>query len=456
MRAKRSTFRIIATAEGDLRTAPGGASPAGLLISPRGFTMLITPYLSRRNVMARSPRAALASARAKRIVARLKRFAVEVPSWGFADTGTRFGKFTQDAAAIDLADKLADAGCVHRFTGITPTVAVHVLWDFPDGFDPAVMKLARTHGVRIGAVNPNVFQDQCYKHGSICNRDPAIRRRAVRHMLDSVAIGRQVRSRYLSLWFADGVNYPGQGDVRRRKRWAAAALRKVCAAMPRSMTMLLEYKPFEPATYFTDLFDWGSAQVLAKSAGPRAKVLVDTGHHLPGCNVEQIVAWLIDEGMLGGFHFNDRKFADDDLTVGSIDPYQAFRIFNEIVAFEHESGRDLDIAYMIDQSHNIKPKVQAMIQTVCRVQELFAKALCVDRRALAAAQDNEDTVAAEEVLRSAYTADVSGLLRAVRRKLKVPADPLAAFRKSGYEAAAAKDRAARRKALGISAQSTYA
>ncbi len=406
--------------------------------------------------MARSPIAAMSSARAARIVARLKRFTVEVPSWGFADTGTRFGKFTQDAAAIDLPDKLADAGCVHRFTGITPTVAVHVLWDFPDGFDPAVVKLARRHGVRIGSVAPNVFQDQCYKHGSITNRDASIRRRAVRHMIDSVAIGKAIGSRYLSLWFADGVNYPGQGDVRQRKNWAAAALKKAHAAMPRSMTMLVEYKPFEPGSYFTDLFDWGSAQILAKAAGARAKVLVDTGHHLPGCNVEQIVAWLIDEKMLGGFHFNDRKFADDDLTVGSIDPYQAFRIFNEIAAFEHESGRDLDIAYMIDQSHNIKPKVQAMVQTVCRVQELFAKALCVDRRALAAAQDSEDTVGAEEILRAAYTTDVTRLLRAVRRKLKVPADPLAAYRASGYEAAAAKDRAARRKALGISAQSTYA
>ncbi|KKK80824.1 hypothetical protein LCGC14_2819640, partial [marine sediment metagenome] len=274
--------------------------------------------------------------------------------------------------------------------------------------------------------------------------------------LDSVAIGQATGSEHLSLWLADGVNYPGQADIRQRKRWATAALKKVHAAMGRSMTMLIEYKPFEPATYFTDFFDWGSSYIFAKAAGPRAKVLVDTGHHLPGCNVEQIVAWLIDEKMLGGFHFNDRKYADDDLTVGSIDPYQAFRIFNEIVADEQETGKDLDIAYMIDQSHNIKPKVEAMVQTVCQVQELFAKALCVDRKALAEARASEDTVAAEEALRRAFNTDVGPLLRAVRRKLKVPADPLQAYRASGYAAAAAKDRAARRREMGLAATSSYA
>ena len=406
--------------------------------------------------MPRPSVAKLSAARVVQVVRRLKRFAVEVPTWGFADTGTRFGKFAQDAAAIDLADKLADAGAVHRFTGMTPTVAVHVLWDFPDGFDPAVVRLARRHGVRIGSVAPNVFQDQCYKYGSVCNRDAAIRRRAVGHMLDSVEIARRVKCRYLSLWFADGCNYPGAADIRQRKAWATAALKKVHARMPRNMTLLVEYKPFEPFTYFTDFFDWGSSYIYSKAAGPRAKVLVDTGHHLPGCNVEQIVAWLIDEKMLGGFHFNDRKYADDDLTVGSIDPYQAFRIFNEIAADEHRTGRDLDIAWMIDQSHNVKPKVQAMIQTVCRVQELFCKALCVDRRALASAQRREDTVAAEEVLMGAFTADVKPILRKVRKALGAPADPLRAFHASGYEQAAAKDRAARRKALGISSVSTYA
>jgi len=398
----------------------------------------------------------LSAAAADRIVARLLRFRIEVPSWGYADTGTRFGKFLQDAAAVDLEDKLADAGATHAYTGITPTVAVHVLWDFPGGYDPAVVRLAKRHGVRIGSINPNVFQDQCYKYGSVTNRSEKIRAQAVGHILDSIEIMRATRSKYLSLWFADGTNYPGQGDVRRRKAWATAALKKAHAALPRGKVMLVEYKPFEPGAYFTDFFDWGSSYVYAKAAGPRAKVLVDTGHHLHGTNVEQIVAWLIDEKMLGGFHFNDRKYADDDLTVGSIDPYQVFRIFNEIAAYEHETGKDLDIAYMIDQSHNIKPKVQAMIQTACTVQQLMAKALCVDRKALARAQAKEDTVGAEQVLRSAFDTDVGPLLRAVRKKLGVPADPLEAFRASGYEREAAKTRRAKRKALGLTGASTYA
>ncbi len=406
--------------------------------------------------MARNKTLSLSSAQEASIIQRLLRFKVEVPSWGFADTGTRFGKFLQPAAAVDLEDKLADAGMTHACTGMTPTVAVHVLWDFPHGFDPSVVALARQHGVRIGSINPNVFQDPCYKFGSITNRDAAIRRKALKHILDSVAIGRRCRSKYLSLWFADGTNYPGQADIVQRKNWAAAALQQVHRAMPAGMTMLVEYKPFEPAAYFTDFFDWGSAYIYAKAAGPRAQVLVDTGHHLPGCNIEQIVAWLIDEGMLGGFHFNDRKYADDDLMVGSIDPYQAFRIFNEIAAAEHRRGADLDIAYMIDQSHNIEPKVLAMIQTVVTVQALVAKALCVDRKTLAAAQKREDTLASQEILQKAFYSDVEPLLRQVRRELGCPADPVAAYRASGYEAKVAKARTAKRKALGIVAGSSYA
>jgi L-rhamnose isomerase / sugar isomerase len=406
--------------------------------------------------MARKRTLSLSSGQEQKAVARLSKLMIEVPSWGFANTGTRFGKFHQDAAAVDLEDKIADAGMVHKCTGAAPTVAVHVLWDFPNGFDPSVTRLARKHGVAIGAINPNLFQDQCYKHGSLTNRSASIRRRAVKHMVDSVEIGRAARSRHLSLWFADGVNYPGQADIRQRKHWAIAALKKVHAAMPKNMTMLVEYKPFEPASYFTDFFDWGSSYIFSKSAGPRAKVLVDIGHHLHGTNVEQIVAWLLDEKMLGGFHFNDRKYADDDLTMGSIDPYQCFRVFNEIAAYEADTGRIADIAYMIDQSHNIKPKIQASIQTVCRVQELFAKAMCVDRKALAEAQRSEDTVAAEEVLQGAFRMDVTPLLQSVRKKLKAPMDPLAAFRESGYEQAAAKDRIAKRDALGLSDAASYA
>jgi len=278
----------------------------------------------------------------------------------------------------------------------------------------------------------------------------------VKHILDSVEIARAAKSPYVTLWFADGANYPGQADIRQRKAYATAALKKAHKALPRGATMLVEYKPFEPASYFTDFFDWGSSYIFCKAAGPRAKVLVDTGHHLPGCNIEQIVAWLIDEKMLGGFHFNDRKYADDDLTVGAIDPYQMFRIFNEIASYEAQTGRDLDIAYMIDQSHNIKPKIQAMIQTVCTVQELFAKALCVDRAAVADAQAREDTVAAEQTLRAAFAANVAPMLKAVRKALGVPANPLAAFRASGYEQRIAAERKQKRLDLGIGGTSSYA
>ena len=374
---------------------------------------------------------------------RLDRFEIETPSWGYADTGTRFGKFLQAAAATTLDEKLADAAQVHRYTGCCPSVAVHVLWDFPEGVDPAVVvQKAEQLGVRIGAINPNVFQDQCYKYGSVCNRDPEIRRRAIAHMLDCIKIGRQTGSRYLSLWFADGTNYPGQAHIRRRKQWMTDALREVYSAMPENMTMLIEYKPFEPAFYHTDISDWGMSYVFAKQAGSRAKVLVDTGHHLPGCNIEHIVAFLVDEDMLGGFHFNDRKYADDDLTMGSIDPYQLFRILHEIVTAEHERGRDLGITYMVDQSHNLKPKIEAMIQTVMIAQEHFAKAMLVDQGALQQARDSDDLVVAENVLRAAYTTDVRPFLAEYRRERQLPADPLSAFRESGYAQRVAEERAA--------------
>jgi L-rhamnose isomerase/sugar isomerase len=378
--------------------------------------------------------------------ARLERFTIETPSWAYADTGTRFGKFLQDAAATTIEEKLADAAEVHRYTGCCPNVAVHVLWDFPGGCDPqAIARRAEELGVRIGAINPNVFQDQCYKWGSVANRDPAIRQRAMQHILDSIAIGHQVGSRVLSLWFADGTNYPGQASIRERKRWFQAALCEVHNALPADMSMLIEYKPFEPAFYHTDIADWGMAYVLAKHAGPRAKVLVDTGHHLPGANIEHIVAFLLDEQMLGGFHFNDRKYADDDLTMGSIDPYQLFRIFYEIAAAERAAGRDLDIAYMIDQSHNLKPKIEAMIQTVMTAQEHFAKALLVDHAALARAQRGEDLVLAENILRDAYLTDVRPLLAEWRQSRKLPPSPLQAFRESGYAERVAKERGPRKK-----------
>ncbi len=391
-------------------------------------------------------------------VAALDGFEIETPSWGYADTGTRFGKFFQDAAAIDTADKFADAGAVHAHTGCCPTVAVHVLWDFQPGEDPrTVARLARKHGVRIGSINPNVFQDQEYKLGSFGNPDPAVRDQALKHCLDCVEIGKAVRSKYLSLWFADGTNYPGQDDVRARKGRFLENLKATHRRLDKSQIMLVEYKPFEPAFYATDIADWGMSYILSKQTGPKAKVLVDTGHHYLAQNIEQIVAWLLDEQMLGGFHFNDRRYADDDLTLGSIDPYQIFRIFNEIhgYAADHRM-RYPDIAYMVDQSHNLKPKCEAMIQTVVTAQELYAKAALVNRARLKKAQETGNIVDAEECLKEAYRADVTPALEKWRKQRGLPLDPLAAFRKSGYSRKAAAERKKRRKELGIVQGASYA
>jgi len=381
-----------------------------------------------------------------KVFSSLDGFCIELPSWGFANTGTRFGKFQQAAAATSTEEKFSDAGQVHRFTGCCPTVAVHVLWDFPNGKASTkdVAAIAARHGVRIGSINPNVFQDQIYKYGSLGNPDPEIRRAAVRHILDCVEIATAVNSRDLSLWFADGSNYPGTANIRHRRQWFIEGLQEVHRQMQPGQRMLVEYKPFEPAFYHTDIADWGMSISLARHAGPQARVLVDTGHHYQAQNIEQIVAWLLAEDMLGGFHFNDRRYADDDLTLGSIDPYQVFRIFHEIAMFEWETGTRADIAYMIDQSHNLKEKTEEMIQTAVTAQELYAKAALVDHAALARHQAKAELVDAEECLKSAFFTDIKPLLAEWRKHKGIDPDPLAAYRASGYEAKVTAEREALR------------
>ncbi|MEO0587396.1 MAG: TIM barrel protein [Planctomycetota bacterium] len=371
-------------------------------------------------------------------LAALDTFKIELPSWGFADTGTRFGKFAQPAAASTTDEKLHDAGLVHRLTGACPTVAVHVLWDFDDPTDPAALSktqsAAEGHGVAIGSINPNVFQSQAYKLGSFCSPDAAAREEAMRHTLDCVKLGAALGCPSLSMWMADGTNYPGQDSIVRRKRALQGAFKQVHDAMAAEWpagTLLIEYKPFEPAFYHTDIADWGMAAAFCRHAGPNAKVLVDTGHHLPGCNIEHIVAFLLDEGLLGGFHFNDRKYADDDLTLGSIDPYAVFRIFDQIAQFTHDQGAAPEIAYMVDQSHNLKPKLEAMVQTVCEAQKQFLRAHLVDRKALADAQVKGDITAAETTLRAAFEIDVTAMLGDWRKAKGLPVDPLAELRHSG-------------------------
>jgi L-rhamnose isomerase/sugar isomerase len=361
----------------------------------------------------------------------LDAFAIELPSWGFANTGTRFGKFVQPEAATSTEEKFADAAQVHALTGASPTLALHVLWDLPHGLSDvtAIEALVRQYGIRAGSINPNLFQAQEYKFGSICNPSAEIRQMAVRHLVDSVEIARALGSRDISLWVSDGSNYPGAQSIRKRIDWLMEAMAATHAKLGADQRLLIEYKPFEPAFYHTDIADWGMALLLARHAGPQAYVLVDTGHHYQSQNIEQIVAWLLREGALGGFHFNDRRYADDDLTIGSIDPYQVFRIFHELLA---DAAGLQQTAFMIDQSHNIKGKMEAMVQTVCTAQELFAKAALIDREQLAVLQDQARTVEAEECLRTAFWHDVRPAIRAWRQSKGLPAEPLQALRESGY------------------------
>ncbi len=356
---------------------------------------------------------------------------IEIPSWGFANTGTRFGKFLQPEAAATIEEKFADAAQVHALTGATPTLALHVSWDLPAGIRDTsrILDLEAQHGIRAGSINPNLFEAQEYKYGSICNPDPGVRRLATDHLLESVAIAKVLRSRDVSLWLADGSNYPGTQSIRRRIDWMAQALAEVHESLSEDQRLLVEYKPFEPAFYHTDLADWGMSLLIAREAGPKACVLVDTGHHYASQNIEQIVVWLLREKMLAGFHFNDRRYADDDLTLGSIDPYQIFRIFHELLS---DAKAMETTAFMIDQSHNLKGKMEAMVQTVCTAQELFAKAALVDREQLAILQDECRLVEAEECLRAAFWYDVRPLVRAWRISRGIPEDPLEALRSSGY------------------------
>jgi L-rhamnose isomerase/sugar isomerase len=312
--------------------------------------------------------------------------------------------------------------------------------------------LADRYGVRPGSINPNLFQDQVYKYGSFGNPDRTVRSAALEHAKLSIEIARELRSRDISFWFTDGSNYPGTAHMRQRKLWFEECLRTTHGELSPGQRMLVEYKPFEPAFYHSDIADWAMALLLARAAGPQAKVLVDTGHHYSSQNIEQIVAWLLSENMLGGFHFNDRRYADDDLTMGSIDPYQVFRIFHEILLFEWETEGRADIAYMIDQSHNLKGKIEAMIQTVIMAQALFSKAALVDYERLAKAQRTSDLIRAESCLQDAFATDVRPAIREWRRAKGLPEDPMEAFLSSGYLERISAERAP----LNASSISSYA
>lgn len=361
---------------------------------------------------------------------RLKTLKIETPSWGYADSGTRFAIFKQKNAAKKVKEKIQDAAEVHKLTGICPSIALHIPWDITDDWD-ALLEYSLSLGIRPGAVNPNLFQDPDYKLGSLCHPDEKVRKKAINHVLECIDIAKTLKSKDISLWLADGTNYPGQDDMRERKHRLEESLKEIYKNLEKDMRILIEYKFFEPAFYHTDIADWGMTYNLCTKLGDKAMVLVDLGHHPLGTNIEQIVAYLLDEGKLGGFHFNNKKYADDDLTVGSINPYEFFLIFNELVSAK-DNGIKANITYMIDQCHNLKPKIEEMIQSVENIQKTYAKALIVDRESLKNYQQKNDIVMAEKMLNEAFETDVMPLLFKVREEMGLPLYPLEFFRNSGY------------------------
>jgi L-rhamnose isomerase / sugar isomerase len=363
---------------------------------------------------------------------------IELPSWAFGNTGTRFKVFAQAGVPRTPQEKIADAAQVHALTGVAPKVAIHIPWDKVDDY-AALAAVAADHGVGIGAVNANVFQDDAYMLGSVAHPDPAVRRKAVDHLLECIDIMDATGSADLKLWFADGTNYPGQDDIRGRQDRLAEALAEVYARLGAHQRLLLEYKLFEPSFYSTDVPDWGTSLLHCTALGPQAQVVVDTGHHAPGTNIEFIVAVLLRAGRLGGFDFNSRFYADDDLMVGAADPFQLFRILHEVVAAgAHEPAAG--IAFMLDQCHNIEPKVPAQIRSVLNVQEATAKALLIDAPALAAAQQAGDVLAANAAFMDAYNTDTRPLLAELRAEMGLDPDPIAAYHRSGYQEKIVADR----------------
>jgi L-rhamnose isomerase / sugar isomerase len=360
----------------------------------------------------------------------LKNHQIELPSWAFGNSGTRFKVFGQPGVPRTPFEKASDAAQVHAYTGVAPIMAVHIPWD-KTGDYAALAAYAADAGIRIGAVNANVFQDDDYKLGSVCHPDPRVRKKALAHLLECVDIMDATGSRDLKLWFADGTNYPGQDDISARQDRLAEALNAVYGRLGPGQRMLLEYKLFEPSFYTTDVPDWGTSLLHCQALGPQALVVVDTGHHAPGVNIEFIVALLLKAGKLGGFDFNSRFYADDDLMVGAADPFQLFRIMHEVVtagALAPAAG----VAFMLDQCHNIEPKIPAQIRSVMNVQEATAKALLVDAEALREAQLEGDVLGANAVLMDAYNTDVRPLLAELREEMGLAAAPVAAYLASGY------------------------
>jgi L-rhamnose isomerase/sugar isomerase len=378
------------------------------------------------------------------VIDRIQTFEVAVPSWALQTGGTRFGRFPIEGEPRNVYEKLEDVSVIHRLTRATPRVSLHIPWDEPDDVD-RLKSHADDLGLGFDAVNSNTFQDQegqehSYKFGSFSHTDPGVRQQAVEHNLHVVELGEALGSEAITIWLADGSNYPGQMHLRKSFDRVLRGLNEVYDALPVGWRLYTEHKPYEPAFYATVVQDWGSSLMLANRLGPQAQCLVDLGHHLPNANIELVVARLLTAGKLGGFHFNDSKYGDDDLTTGSIQPYQLFLVFNELVDAEEEALENFNPDYMIDQSHNVKDPIEAFLQTADQLQTAYAKAVLVDREALTEYQQANDVLRAEETLKQAYQTDVSPLVAEARRRQGGAIDPVTTFRNSGYRATTRQER----------------
>jgi L-rhamnose isomerase/sugar isomerase len=369
---------------------------------------------------------------------RLGELAIEVPSWAYGNSGTRFRVFGTPGTPRTVEEKIADAATVHRFTGLAPTVALHIPWDEVDDYG-ALAAYAKEHGVALGTINSNTFQDDDYKLGALTHTDPRVRQKAIDHHFACIEVMNQTGSQDLKIWLAEGTNYPGQGDMRARQDRLAEGLRTIYDRLSEDQRLVLEYKFFEPAFYHTDVPDWGTSYAHVAALGDRAKVCLDTGHHAPGTNIEFIVAQLLRLGKLGSFDFNSRFYADDDLIVGAADPFQLFRIMVEVIR-GGGFGADSDVALMLDQCHNIEDKIPGQIRSVLNVQEMTARALLLDTAALDEARSAGDVLLANEIFMDAFYTDVRGDLAAWREERDLPADPMRAYLASGYQQQIEADR----------------
>jgi L-rhamnose isomerase/sugar isomerase len=382
--------------------------------------------------------------RIEEITKAVANFRVAIPSWGVGTGGTRFGRFPGPGEPRNVAEKLDDCAVIHKLTGATPTVSVHIPWDRTDDY-PALRERAAALGLGFDAMNSNTFQDQAgqersYKYGSLTHTDAAVRAQAVAHNIDCIEAGKQLGSKALTVWIGDGANFPGQSNLARAFERYLESQRQIYAALPADWRMFIEHKMYEPAFYATVIQDWGSSLMAAQALGPKAFCLVDLGHHAPNVNIEMIVARLVHAQRLGGFHFNDSKYGDDDLDAGSIEPFRLFLVFNELVEAELAKTPGFSPAHMLDQSHNVTDPIESLMTSAIELQRAYAQALIVDRKALREFQSVNDVLMAAQTLKRGFTTDVAPILAQARVSRGAAIDPVAAYRASGYRAECARNR----------------